>query len=161
MERAKNELSSHEAKLKIASYCAYQERCQQEVRSKLYTYGLTPIEVEEMISYLITENYLNELRFSKAYAGGKFRVKKWGRNKIKSELKRRNLSDHCIQKGLDEIDENEYLTTLENIIHSRIKKYPDSKAFEKRTKIASYLITKGYEPDVVWDLLTHIIKPDK
>lgn len=158
MERAPKKLSFSEAKLKIASYCTYQERCQQEVRDKLYSYGLFSNDVEEMISYLITENYLNELRFSKAYAGGKFRIKKWGRIRIQLELKRRKLSDYCIKKGLDEIDENEYLDTLGQIILSRMNKLPKSTPFEKQTKIAAYLFNRGYEKDLIWDQLSHLIK---
>ncbi len=90
------------AKQKIAHYCAYQERCQQEVRSKLYQYGLYKNQVEETLAWLITEGYLNEERFAKTFAGGKFRVKKWGKLKIEQALKQKQLSSYCIRKGMAE-----------------------------------------------------------
>ena len=93
---------------KIKQYCAYQERCHVEVRDKLYSYGLIKPEVEEIIYTLITENYLNEERFAIHYAGGKFRMKQWGKNKIKLALKQKQISEYCIKKALKVIDETEY-----------------------------------------------------
>ena len=94
-----------QALIKAESYCAYQERCQQEVRDKLYSWGLHEVQVENVIADLIASNFINEERFAKAYAGGKFRIKKWGRVKISIELKRRKISTYCIKKGLAEIEE--------------------------------------------------------
>src|SRR5690606_33190020 len=89
---------------KIKQYCAYQERCHSEVRDKLYSFGLRQSEVEEMITLLIVENYLNEERFAIHFAGGKFRMKQWGKHKIKQALKLRKVSDYCINKALKDID---------------------------------------------------------
>lgn len=93
---------------KAESYCAYQERCQQEVRDKLYEWGLWKNAVENIIAKLIQDNFLNEERFAKAYAGGKFRIKKWGKVKIKLELKKRKISDYCIRQAMKEIDGPDY-----------------------------------------------------
>src|SRR3954468_25072028 len=101
---------------KIRKYCAYQERSQQEVRDKLYALGLHRREVEQIISQLVTENYLNEERFAIAYAGGKFRMKQWGRNKIKAALQQKKVSDYCIRKALNEINEKDYRKALGKLI---------------------------------------------
>jgi len=158
LERTKKKLSFDEAKLKIASYCAYQERCQQEVRDKLYGYELVTPEVDDLIGFLITEGYLNELRFSKSFCGGKFRIKKWGKIRIQMELKKRKLSDNCIQKGLEEIEDQDYLNTLQILIKSKLKKHHENTAFEQRAKIAAFLTNKGYENELVWDQLRIMIK---
>ncbi|NTW31098.1 MAG: RecX family transcriptional regulator, partial [Bacteroidetes bacterium] len=92
-----------EALKKAANYCAYQERCQQDIRNKLYQWGLHSQEVEDLIATLIGENFINEERFSKAFSSGKFHILKWGKIKIKNELKQRNISEYCIRKGLEEI----------------------------------------------------------
>src|SRR3954470_11095456 len=94
-----------QAKEKIQRYCAYQERCHQEVRHKLFEFGLYQSEVDEILTGLITDGFLNEERFAKAFAGGKFRMKKWGRIKITHELEARNISKNCIRTGLLEIDD--------------------------------------------------------
>ena len=110
-----------QALIKAESYCAYQERCQQEVRDKLYSWGLHEVQVENVIAELIASNFINEERFAKAYAGGKFRIKKWGRVKISIELKRRKISTYCIKKGLAEIEEEEYIKTLQKVAEVKIK----------------------------------------
>ena len=109
----KKSFTVKEAKIKAASFCAYRERTQQEVRDKLYSYGLHSDEVEEVIALLITENFISEERFSKAYAGGKFRINHWGRNKIKAGLQLKGISARCQEYALLEIDEEEYRHTME------------------------------------------------
>jgi regulatory protein len=142
-----------EALLKISSFCAYQERTQQEVRDKLYGYGLHKDMVEELISKLITENFLNEERFAKSYAGGKFRIKKWGRVKIKEALKNKGISEYCIRKGLQEIDPKDYILTLLSLIEERSEKEKEKNEYKRKHKIAQYLIGKGYEAELVWEEL--------
>src|SRR5690554_5143059 len=95
-----------EAKVKIAAYCAYQERCQKEVRDKLYGYGLSADDVESLLTAMILEGFVNEERYAQAFARGKFRLKKWGRVRIKKELKYK-VNDRCAAIGLKEIDEQE------------------------------------------------------
>ena len=144
---------------KAESYCAYQERAQQEVRDKLYEWGLWPDAVEDIIVKLITGNFVNEERFAKAFAGGKFRIKHWGRVKIKIELKKRKISDYCIKVAMKEIDEKEYIKTLKKIITLRQaqgdkKKVKGRYAEElKKQKIVQYCLSKGFERDIVMDYL--------
>lgn len=149
----KRQLSYKEAKQKAASYCAYQERCQKEVREKLYTYGLPSDEVEDLLAYLISEGYINEERFARTFAGGKFRLKKWGRNKIINELKIRQISPYCIEKGLSEIEEEEYLSTLASLIEKKTMNFQSDDPLKSKNRIAEFLIRKGYEKVLVWDIL--------
>ena len=138
---------------KLRHYCAYQERCHEEVRTKLLSLKIYGNDLEEVINKLIEDDFLNEERFAKAYAGGKFRMKKWGRLKIQNELKQRKISDYCIKKGMAEIEEEDYLKTLKQLVTASLKKYKSTNAFETRTKTARYLIFRGYESDLVWGML--------
>ncbi|HEV2832336.1 MAG TPA: RecX family transcriptional regulator, partial [Hanamia sp.] len=106
---------------KIKQYCAYQERCHSEVRDKLYSFGLHKDEVEEIIYTLITENYLNEERFAILYAGSKFRMKQWGKNKIKQSLKFKQISDYCIKRALKEIDNEDYKKAFQKLAEQKLK----------------------------------------
>jgi regulatory protein len=153
----KQRLSLQEAWGKIQKYCAYQERCHKEVKEKLYSYSLSTNEVDELTDRLIQENYLNEERFAKAYAGGKFRVKKWGRIKILLELKFRDISPYCIKEGMKEIDDVLYYEQLKTILYKRWEAMrKESNVLMRRKKTSSYLIAKGYEPDLVWDILKEL-----
>lgn len=150
----KKRFTPTEARQRIFRYCAYQERSHREVRDKLYEYGLFKDEVEEILSHLITEGFLNEERFAKAFAGGKFRMQKWGRIKITHELEARGLTPNCIKSGLKEIDEQSYLLTLREILSRKSRESSEeSNAFVRRDKLARYAIQKGYEPELVWSLL--------
>ena len=155
--RVNHSIDKNEAKLKAARYCAYQERSQKEVRNKLYDLGLYREEVEEVISELISENFINEERFAKAYAGGKFRIKKWGRTKITQGLKQHDISEYCIKKGLGEITEEDYHTTLSEVINRKSNQVLESNAFVKNNKIAKHVISRGFEPDLVWKILKRSI----
>lgn len=138
----------------IQKFCAYQERCHKEIRNRLYEYGLHKEDVEELISRLIEANFVNEERFAKAYARGKFRVKKWGRVKIKSELKLRQISEYCINKGMAEIDDAEYEQTLEKIIDKKKVDYRQtSNEYNRNRKIANFCFNKGYESSLIWELI--------
>ena len=145
------------AKIKIARYCSYQERAHYEVEQKLYTYGLYTDQVQELLSWLITENYLNEERFAIAYAGGKFRLKKWGRIKIEQNLKQKRVSEYSINKALTNIDTEAYLSTLEELIRAKWKVAKANNIYELRNKIARSVISKGFEPEKVWELTKTII----
>ena len=145
-----------EAHKKATSYCAYQERNQQEVRDKLYSFGLYPEEVEELISKLVEENYLNEERFAIAFAGGKFRMKSWGKIKIRYELKQKRISDYCIKKALLSIDDEAYQNTL-LALYQQIRKNTgkEKNIFKRKRAIWAWLLRKGYESDLISDLLKH------
>jgi len=146
------------AKLKIASYCAYQERCQQEVRTKLYSYELYRDEVEELLSWLIQENYINEERFATTFAGGKFRIKKWGKFKITQALKQKDISEYCLKKAMQEIDMEDYLVTIKELSPKKSNEYAlrISNEYQLKDKTAKYIISKGYEPALVWEILKEL-----
>lgn len=147
--------TKEQAFLKAQKYCAYQERCQQEVINKLYEWHLHENDAGEITASLIEQDFINEERFAKLFAGGKFRIKKWGRIKIKNELKKKEVSDYCIGKGLSEIDERDYLQTLKSLISKKEQqlKFKNAEQFEMNSLLADYLIGKGYEADLVWETL--------
>lgn len=157
MQKPVKKLSPAEAKQKIYAYCAYQERSHQEVKSRLFEYGLYGSEVDELLSHLITEGFLNEERFAKAFAGGKFRIKSWGRVKIIHELEAKGLTQNCIRSGMKEIDEEEYLEALQALLHKKSEQI-DGNAFIKRDKLAKYAIQKGFESELVWKYVREMIK---
>ena len=135
---------------KIKQYCAYQERCHTEVKDKLYSFGLHRKEVDEIIVQLIGENYLNEERFAIQYAGGKFRIKHWGKQKIKQALKQKQVSDYCIKKALKVIDDTDYKKTFEKLVEQKMKTLKSEKnIFIKKKKLQDFLLMKGYETELV------------
>ncbi len=143
---------------KVESWCAYQERCQQEVRDKLYSWGLYPDAVENIISELISRNFLNEERFAIAYAGGKFRIKKWGKQKIKMELKKRKISDVLIRKALKEIGAEDYEETLESTLSKKWKAEKENHPLKKKMKVMRYMLSRGYESDAVSNAISKFTK---
>ena len=147
-----------EANVKIRRYCAYQERSHLEVRTKLYSYGLRRSDVEEITVDLITEGYLNEERFAKAFAGGKFRMKKWGRVKIAHALELKGVSANCVKIGLKEIDDESYIATLRGLLMEKLKTLESPNSFIARDKLSTYAIGKGYESDLVWKEVRDLIR---
>ncbi|MGN6297277.1 MAG: regulatory protein RecX [Ginsengibacter sp.] len=142
---------------KIKQYCAYQERCHMEVREKLYSFGLHKNDVDEIISTLITENYLNEERFAIHFAGGKFRMKQWGKIKIKQALKQKQVSEYCIRKALKEIDNNEYRQTFFKLAEQKLKTLKQEKnIFIKKRKLQDFLMQKGYEREMITDAIKNM-----
>jgi regulatory protein len=144
--------------IKIANFCAYQERTQKEVRDKLYGYGLSADSVEYLISCLIEENFINEERFAKVYAGSKFRVKKWGRIKVLQALKQKGLSSYCIEVAMKEIEDDDYQKALEEIIEKKASLLKETNSYIFKNKLAQYALTKGYESDLVWELINRLVK---
>lgn len=134
----------------MQKYCAYQERCHSEVRHKLLSLGIYGDDLEEIIFDLIQENFLNEERFARSYARGKFRIKQWGRNKIIKELKVRQVSEYCIRMALEEIDEEEYLQTLKKLAGKKWLEYRGMKNFERKGRLARYLASRGFESELIW-----------
>lgn len=142
---------------KIAKYCAYQERSHLEVEQKLYSFGITPAQVQEILAWLITENYVNEERYAIAFAGGKFRIKKWGKLKIANRLEQKKISQYSIEKSLSTIENKDYLDTMEQLIRQKWQNSTADNVYELRNKVARYVISKGFEPDQVWELTKTII----
>ena len=155
MERkpAKKYLSKEDALAKLQRYCAYQERCHREVRSKLLDLGIYGDDLEEIIANLIQDNFLNEERYARSFARGKFRMKQWGRNRIRQELKMREVSDYCIRKAMEEISEKEYLTMLQQILKKRASLITEENDFIKKSKLAQYATSRGFEAELVWEAL--------
>jgi regulatory protein len=147
MNSTNKRLTPKQAQPKIEKYCAYQERSQQEVRQKLYTYGLCSDDVESIIANLIQSNFINEERYSKMFAWGKFRQKHWGRNKILHELKGKGVSERNIKTALNEIVIEEYDNSLLKLIERLKKQYakPGLKDWQKKQKVIKALMLKGYE----------------
>ena len=143
-------LTPQQAKHKIEQYCAYQERSHQEVRDKLYGLGLHRNDVDEIITNLITDGFLNEERFAKAFAGGKFRMKKWGRIKIAHALEAKGLSRNCIRIGLREIEDADYIATLRALLKDKCADHQGNNIYVLRDRLSKYAIQKGYEPELVW-----------
>jgi regulatory protein len=147
-------LTPGQAKISVQHYCAYQERCHAEVKDKLYSFGLTTAEVEEIVSDLIADDHLNEERFARAFARGKFRMKNWGRVKIRYELKQKRVSEYCIRKGLTEIADEDYERTLDKLFEEKwISLKGEKNIFVKKKKVTDYLMQKGYERDLIVDRL--------
>ena len=150
-KKTKKYLTKEEALTKLQKYCAYQDRCHKEVRSKLLDLGVYGQDLELIIVELIKDKFLNEVRFAQSFVRGKFRMKRWGRNKIKQELKQRDLSDYCIKKGMQEIDESEYLEVLDNLLSKKETLLKEDNRFEKNRKLAKYAIQKGFESFITWE----------
>lgn len=150
----KQQLTKEQAHQKAKHYCAYQERCHSEVKEKLYGFGLRKPEVEELLSKLIEEDYLNEERFAVQFAGGRFRMKQWGRVKIKYELKQKQVSEYIIRKALKTIDEDDYQSTLQKLFEQKQQQLSSEKnIFIKKRKLQDYLLQKGYELQLINELM--------
>ena len=147
-----------EALIKAANFCAYQERTQKEVRNKLYELEVIGDESEVIITWLIENNYLNEERFARIFAGSKFRQKKWGRIKIRQELKMRGVSDYCLKAGMSEIDGDDYLVTLQEIIEKKSQDIKDSNKLIIRQKLVKFALSRGFESDLVFDAVSRFLK---
>ncbi|RZM27766.1 MAG: RecX family transcriptional regulator [Pedobacter sp.] len=146
-------LDKRSALVKAEHYCAYQERAQQEIRDKLYEWGLHKNDVEEVISELITTNFLSEERFANAYVSGKFNIKKWGKIKIKQGLKLKRVPDKMIVKALNTIDYDAYLAVILATAEKKLPTISEKDAFKKRFKLISYLLGKGFENDLILSVL--------
>lgn len=145
-----------EALIKVAAYCAYQERTQQEVRNKLYTYGLEPDDIEELIVRLGQEKMIDEERYAKAYVRGKYGLKRWGRRKIMQGLKAKGISDYCVKQGLKEIDLEVYEQNLLYLLEKKNQTEKEKNPFTRRQKLSYFLMSKGYESDLVQDALKNL-----
>ncbi len=142
----------------IVRYCHYQERCHSEVRRKLYELGVRSPKTDELIAELISRDILNEERFAIAYAGGKFRMKQWGRIKIKQELKQRQVSDYCINKALNSIQSNEYYNVLVRLTEKQSEKLEKEKHPQvRKEKLFRYLMQKGYESNLIQEVVNAML----
>ena len=149
----KKEYSAEEVWKKIIRWCDAQERSQQEVRDKLYKFGLHRAQVEQTIAQLISEGYVNEERFALAYARGKFRMLQWGRIKIRLALQQKKVSEYCIKKALASLPEEEYRTAIRKLVSKKLKTVKGDTEYKRQYAVAQYIISRGFEPPLVFELL--------
>ncbi|CAM1348745.1 regulatory protein [Tenacibaculum insulae] len=145
-----------EIKRKLEQYCVYQDRCHKEVEQKIKEYNLIPEARELILLSLMQDNFLNEERFSKSFARGKFRIKKWGKQRIVRELKFRNISAYNIKTALKEISDEDYMTTLYSLVSKKNQLVTETNPFKRKKKIADYLLYRGYESNLVYEALKTI-----
>jgi len=146
-----------EATKRMERYCAYQERCHKEVHQKLYEMRMIPVAMDQIIDHLLRNNFLNETRFAQAFVRGKFRTKKWGRNRIVNELKMRQISKFNIKIALKEIPDSEYYKTFDALVEKRLQQLASEKNLQKkRKKFADYLFYRGWEPELVYGKINEI-----
>ena len=141
---------------RIKNYCALQDRCQWDVIQKLREWGLQQATKDHILEILITNKFIDEERFSTSFCRGKFRIKNWGKRKIVNELRQKQISSICINTGLKEIDEKEYDLVLEKLFYQKERSIKDKNQFIRKTKIANFLIQRGFENNLVWDKIREL-----
>lgn len=149
-------LSQNEIYKKIGTYCAYQERCHSEVRSKLISLGCYGDDLENTLALLVEENFINEERFAIHFAQSKFHQKNWGKIKIASALKFKKISPFCIQKALQSIPEIDYLESIKSILQKKLSDFNPPYSFQEKSNASHYALQKGYEPDLIFTCLHEI-----
>ncbi len=149
--------SVQEATKKLERYCAYQERCHKEVIDKLREMRMIPEAIDQIVGHLIQENYLNEERFAKSFARGKFNIKKWGKNRIVRELQLRDISAFNIKSALKEITSDVYMITLDELAQKRLDAIKESNPQKRKKKLADYLLYRGWESHLVYDKINELI----
>ena len=150
VDKNKKRTMQEVAQAKLEHYCAYQERCHHEVKQKLSDLSIWGEWAEEIIQHLINENFLSEERYAQSYARGKFRIKKWGRMKIRQKLREKRVASKLIDYGMKEIDEDEYLKTIEELIEKKNKTIRETNPIKRKKKLFNYMFTKGYESSLIW-----------
>lgn len=147
-----------EAKHKIEAYCSYQDRCHYEVNQKLISWGLDQEDRDILVADLISNRFLDEERFAKSFVSGKFKIKKWGRIKIKMYLKQKFVTDYSIKQGFKEIDPDDYWDTLINLAHKKVKDLKSSdNVWQKRAKLTRFLNSRGFEGDLIRDAVEQVL----
>jgi len=146
-----------EARGKLETYCSYQERCSWEVRRKLVEKGIQGKATETLLEELIASGFLDDARFATSFARGKFRIRKWGKGRIVSELKLRQISASLIQAGLAELDPEEYFATLQDQAEKKWEKTKEKDAFKRRYLVTQYLMSKGFEQDLIQEALSILV----
>lgn len=143
---------------KAEYYCAYQDRCHQDVIRKLKDMSMIPEAIDHIMAHLIQEDYLNEERFAKSFARGKFNIKNWGRIRITNELKLRKISAYTIKSALKEIDDSVYHSKLESLAKKKVAQLKGQDKYQKKRKLANYLLYRGWESNLVYELVSTLIK---
>lgn len=156
--QSKKTYTLQEATKKLEHYCAYQERCHQEVRQKLEGMYMIPEAIDVIIVHLLQHNFLNEARFAKTFVSGKFRIKRWGRRRLTLELKRKGISKVNINQALAEIGNEEYIEVFNDLAEKKANAITESNKFKKRKKIIDYLLYRGWESHLVYEKANELTK---
>ena len=156
MSFTKKTYTVEEALAKLQRYCAYQDRCHKEVAQKLKDMQMIPQASEQIIMTLIEENFLNEERFAMAFVRGKFKIKKWGRRRLTSELKQRNISKFLINQALGQISDVEYQTVFEALAYKKANSLKGVSVLKKKKKLADYLLYRGWEHYLVYEKINQL-----
>lgn len=157
MMQNKKSFTVDELQKKMEYYCVYQDRCHQEVERKMAEYQLIPEAKEKILLYLMAHNFLNEERFSRSFARGKFRIKNWGKQRIVKELKNKNISNYNIKSALKEINDDEYLQTIYRITENRNNSITEKNIFKRKKKLQDFLLRKGYEYDLIFKTVNEVL----
>ncbi len=158
MQGKKSTYTLEEAKRSMEGYCVYQDRCHQEIERKLREMKMIPQACEIILLHLMEHDFLNEERFARSFARGKFRIKQWGRRRIEMELKRRDISAYNINAGLSEISYEEYEDVFAEVSKKRFESVRESNVLKKRKKVADFLLRKGFESNKVYEVLRELEK---
>ena len=150
--------SVDEALKKLEHYCAYQERCHKEVVSKLYDLRMIPDAIDHIVVKLMQDNFLNEERYAKAFVSGKFRIKKWGKQRLTRELKQRDIGKTLINMAIETINDQEYLETFHALAEKKAEGIRETSVQKKRKKLADYLFYRGWESHLVYDKVNELFK---
>lgn len=154
---SKKSYTVDEIKRKLEHYCVYQERCHKEVEQKMRDFILIPEAKEMILLSLMQDNFLNEERFSKSFARGKFRIKNWGKQRIIRELKFKDISAYNIKMALKEIDENEYLKTIYRITENRNEVISETNIYKRKQKLIGFLMRKGFENELIYKVVNEVV----
>lgn len=146
-----------EALIKLQRYCAYQERCHQEVRNKLVKMRMIPEVIDQIIVALIEQNFLNEERFAKTYIRGKFRIKKWGRKRLTLELKKKGITKFNINQAMLQLSDSDYIETFNTLAETRLNCIKETNKLKKKKKLADYLLYRGWESHLVYEKVNELV----
>ncbi|WP_088323881.1 regulatory protein RecX [Polaribacter tangerinus] len=156
-EQQKKSYTVQEIKRKLEQYCVYQDRCHKEVEQKMRDYQLIPEAREQILLSLLQDNFLNEERFAKSFARGKFRIKNWGKQRIIRELKFKDISAYNIKTALKEIDETAYIETIYRITQNRNSVITESNHYKRKKKLIDFLLRKGFENDLIYKVVEEVV----
>ena len=154
---SKKSYTVQEIQQKIAQYCVYQDRCHKEVEEKIKSFDLIPEAREMILLNLMKDNFLNEERFAKSFARGKFRIKHWGKNRIVNELKMRDISPYNIKTALKEIDDKEYINTIYKITENRNNVISETNHYKRKKILIDFLLRKGFETDLIFKTIDDVL----
>lgn len=154
--KKRTQLSKEDALYHMQKICSVEDRCSSEIRTRLIEHGVYGEELEQVLAELIVDNFLNEERYAKAYVSGKFKIKKWGKIKIRQGLKFRKISDYSIKKGMTEIDYDDYLSTITNLLQKKNANLRAKDKWDRLKKLTSYAQQKGYEYDIIKEAMGEI-----